>query len=163
KSAEDSSEESSEASSEESSKRSYNSTRRSRQAAQTREEILTAAIALFSESGWAGTTLAAIAERAGVAVEAIYAGFGSQKARRRVACDVAVAGDTADIPVADRPEALRLGEGTTDERLRAAAALSAMVHQRTPGVIRALKEAARGDAEVEQWRHEFELARRKEC
>src|SRR5262245_26382925 len=91
--------------------RTYDSRRRSRQAAQTREESLTAAIELFSESGWAGTTLAAIAERAGVAVETIYAGFGSKKGLLRVALDVAIAGDTAEIPVADRPEALRVGEG----------------------------------------------------
>jgi AcrR family transcriptional regulator len=142
--------------------RTYNSKRRSRQAAQTREEILAAAIELFGASGWAGTTLSAIAERAGVAVETIYTAFGSKKGLLRIACDVAVAGDTADIPVADRPEALRLGEGTTDDRVRAAAALSAMVHERTLGVIRALKEAARNDAEVEQWRHELERARRKE-
>jgi AcrR family transcriptional regulator len=143
--------------------RTYNSKRRSRQAAQTREEILTAAIGLFGESGWAGTTLSAIAERAGVAVETIYSAFGSKKGLLRIACDVAVAGDTADVPVADRPEAVRLGEGTTDDRLRAAAALSAMVHERTLGVIRALKEAARSDDEVEKWRRELERARRKEC
>jgi AcrR family transcriptional regulator len=149
-------------SSEESSKRHYNSTRRSRQAAQTREEILTAAIELFSESGWAGTTLAAIAERAGVAVETIYAGFGSKKRLLRIALDVAIAGDTAEMPVADRPEARRLGEGSTDDRMHAAAALSATVHGRTLGIIRALNEAARNDDEVEKWRHELNRARRKE-
>jgi len=142
--------------------RNYNSTRRSRQAAQTREEILTAAIVLFSESGWAGTTLAAIAERAGVAVETIYAGFGSKKRLLRVALDVAIAGDTAEIPVADRPEARRLGEGTIDDRMHAAAELSATVHERTLGIIRALNEAARSDDEVEKWRHELDRARRKE-
>jgi AcrR family transcriptional regulator len=142
--------------------RTYNSSRRSRQAAQTREEILTAAIELFSESGWTGTTLAAIAERAGVAVETIYAGFGSKKRLLRIALDVAVAGDTADIPVADRPEARRLGEGTTDDRLHAAAALTAGAHERSLGVIRALNEAARSDDEIEHWRRELDQARRKE-
>jgi len=142
--------------------RTYNSSRRSRQAAQTRDEILSAAIELFSESGWAGTTLAAIAERAGVAVETIYAGFGSKKQLLRIALDVAIAGDTAEIPVADRPEARRLAEGTTDDRLHAAAALTATAHDRTLGIIRALNEAARSDDEVERWRHELEKARRKE-
>ena len=142
--------------------RTYNSSRRSRQAAQTREEILTAAIELFGESGWAGTTLAAIAERAGVAVETIYAGFGSKKRLLRIALDVAIAGDTAEIPVADRPEARRLGEGTTEDRLRAAAAFTAAAHKRTLGIIRALNEAARSDDEVERWRHELEKGRRKE-
>src|SRR5262245_6671175 len=142
--------------------RTYNSSRRSRQAAQTREEILAAAIELFSGSGWAGTTLAAIAERAGVAVETIYAGFGSKKRLLRIALDVAIVGDTAEIPLADRPEAQRLGEGTTDDRLHAAAALTAAAHERTLGITRALNEAARSDDEVERWRHELEEARRKE-
>src|SRR5262249_31909700 len=126
------------------------------------EEILTAAIELFSESGWTGTTLAAIAERAGVAVETIYAGFGSKKRLLRIALDVAVAGDTADIPVADRPEARRLGEGTIDDRLRAAAALTAAAHERALGVIRALDDAARSEEDGEQWGHELDQARRRE-
>ncbi len=60
-------------------KRSYNSSRRTLQAAQTRDEVLRAATELFRETGWAGTTLAAIAERAGVSVETVYKGFGSKK------------------------------------------------------------------------------------
>ena len=42
--------------------RPYSSTRRQAQAAQTRADVLDAAIALFNERGWSGTTLAAIAE-----------------------------------------------------------------------------------------------------
>src|SRR5215813_2309798 len=101
--------------------RSYNSTRRTRQAAQTRAEILTAAIELFGEHGWAGTTLAAIAERADVAVETIYSGFRSKKGLLRAALDVAVVGDTEAIPFSERPEAKALAEGTRDQRLHAAA------------------------------------------
>src|SRR5690349_19724964 len=105
--------------------RTYNSTRRSRQAAQTRSEILTATVELFGTNGWSGTTLAAIAAKADVAVETIYAGFGSKKGLLRAALDVAVVGDTEEIPFAERPEALRLGDGPLDERLRAAAQVTA--------------------------------------
>ena len=69
-------------------KRSYNSSRRSLQAAQTRDEVIRAAMARFSATGWAGTTLAAIAEEAGVSVETIYNGFGSKKGLLRAAMDV---------------------------------------------------------------------------
>src|SRR5690554_2448277 len=86
------------------SKRPYNSTRRARQAAQTRADVLAAAMALFAEQGWAGTTLAAIADEAGVSVETIYNGFGSKKALLREAFDVAVVGDAEPIPLAERPE-----------------------------------------------------------
>ena len=140
--------------------RTYNSTRRSRQAAQTRAEILTAAVELFGEHGWSGTTLAAVASRADVAVETIYSGFGSKKGLLRAAIDVAVVGDTEAVPFADRPEALQLGEGSLDERLAAAAKVVTDINERTVPVWRALVEAARGDEELEQWRVESDARRR---
>jgi len=140
--------------------RTYNSTRRSRQAAQTRDEILTAAGALFAEHGWTGTTLAAIAAKAGVAVETIYAGFGSKKGVLHAALDVAVVGDTEPVPLAQRPESLRLGEGSIEERMDAAADLVTDVHERSAGLWRALLEASRSDAELDRWRIEAD-ARRK--
>ena len=140
--------------------RTYNSTRRSRQAAETRAEILTAAVELFGEQGWSGTTLAAIASRAGVAVETIYAGFGSKKGLLRAALDVAVVGDAEAIPFAERPEALRLGEGSVDERLAAAARVITDINERTVPVWRALVEAGRADEELERWRIESDARRR---
>ena len=41
-------------------RRRYSSTLRARQAGETRAQVLAAAAALFEESGWAGTTVAAI-------------------------------------------------------------------------------------------------------
>jgi len=140
--------------------RTYNSTRRSRQAAETRAEILTAAVELFGEQGWSGTTLAAIASRAGVAVETIYSGFGSKKGLLRAALDVAVVGDAEAIPFAERPEALRLGEGSVDERLAAAARVITDINERTVPVWRALVEAGRADEELERWRIESDARRR---
>jgi AcrR family transcriptional regulator len=140
--------------------RTYNSTRRSRQAAETRAEILTAAVELFGEQGWSGTTLAAIASRAGVAVETIYSGFGSKKGLLRAALDVAVVGDTDAVPFAERPEALRLGEGSVDERLAAAARVITDINERTVPVWRALVEAGRADEELERWRIESDARRR---
>ena len=104
--------------------RTYNSTHRTRQAAQTREAIVAAAIDRFGAHGWAGTTLGAIAERAGVSVETIYATFGSKKALLKSAMGVAIVGDTEEVPLAERTEWLRMGEGTLDERLQAAATLT---------------------------------------
>jgi AcrR family transcriptional regulator len=142
--------------------RRYNSSRRSRQRAQTRDEILTAAVALFTERGWAGSTLAAIAERADVAVETIYSGFGSKKGLLRAAMDVAVVGDAAEVPLAEREEYARLGSGSLEQRLRAATTLLADVHERSAGVWRAIVEAAPGDAEINRSRAELESARRIE-
>ena len=56
-------------------KRKYDSTRRQSQADETRRQILTAAHRLFTERGYAGATIEAIAAQAGVAPETIYAVF----------------------------------------------------------------------------------------
>ena len=56
-------------------KRKYDSTRRQSQADETRRQILTAAHSLFTERGYAGATIEAIAAEAGVAPETIYAIF----------------------------------------------------------------------------------------
>jgi AcrR family transcriptional regulator len=141
-------------------KRAYNSSRRTLQAAQTREDVLRAGIKLFDERGYAGTTLAAIADEAGVSVETIYKGFGSKKALLRQAIDVAVAGDTEPLAYVDRAEFASLGEGTLAERTARGAAIVAEINERSAGVWQALVEAATSDDEVARWRLEGEASRR---
>jgi AcrR family transcriptional regulator len=143
-------------------KRAYNSSRRALQAAQTREAVLQAGTALFSTRGWAGTTLAAIAEQAGVSVETVYQGFGSKKGLLRAAMEVAVVGDSEPVPFADRPEALALAEGTVEEGIARAAALVATIHERSARLWQAIIEAASADDEVAGWRFELEQGRRVE-
>jgi AcrR family transcriptional regulator len=141
-------------------KRSYNSSRRSIQAAQTRDEVIRAAISQFSATGWAGTTLAAIAEAAGVSVETIYNGFGSKKGLLRAAMDAGVVGDTDPIPFVERSAYLDLGQGTLDERIARAADVVATTHARSAGVWQTIVEASSADAEVDSWRLELENGRR---
>jgi AcrR family transcriptional regulator len=62
-----------------SSPRSYSSQTRQRQADQTRTRILDAAQSLIGESGFDGTTIAAIAAAAEVSVPTVYASFGSKR------------------------------------------------------------------------------------
>jgi AcrR family transcriptional regulator len=142
------------------SERRYTSTRRAQQAAATRQDVIAAGIELFAESGWAGTTIAALAERAGVAVETIYAGFGSKRGVLRAAMDAAVVGDADPIPLVDRPEFARLQEGSLEERVAACAKLVTDIHRRSAGVWRAIVEAASAEAEVAAWRDELEANRR---
>ncbi len=59
-------------------RRPYRSAVRVQQAARTREAITAAARALFEMEGFAGTTIAAIAARAGVSVQTVYATFGTK-------------------------------------------------------------------------------------
>lgn len=60
--------------------RPYRSPVREKRAADTQRRITTAARELFAEHGFAGTTVADIAERAGVAAPTVYATFGSKGA-----------------------------------------------------------------------------------
>nr|BFF18256.1 hypothetical protein GCM10025730_17770 [Promicromonospora thailandica] len=67
--------------------RGYRSDLRRRQAAETRARIVAAAAELFGELGYAGTTLARIAERAQVSVETVQKA-GPKAALMRAAVEV---------------------------------------------------------------------------
>jgi AcrR family transcriptional regulator len=60
-------------------KRPYDSRRRLRQAAQTKADILDAALHLFARQGYATTTIEAIADHAEVSEATVYANFGSKR------------------------------------------------------------------------------------
>lgn len=141
-------------------KRRYNSSRRAMQAAQTKADILEAAQAAFAETGWAGTTLSALAERAGVAVETIYSTFGSKKALLRAALDVAIVGDAEPVPLIDRDVFHQLGVGTPKERIKKGVALAIDIHERSAGIWQAVLEASASDPEIDAWRREADAARR---
>ena len=85
-------------------KRSYESAVRKEQAAQTRTLILDAAGALFATDGYGRTTIRQIAEHAGVAVDTVYASFGT-KARVLTALIDARLAPSGAANVLDRPEA----------------------------------------------------------
>jgi AcrR family transcriptional regulator len=134
-------------------RRPYSSKRRAQQAAQTREDVVDAAGGLFATAGWSGTTLTALASRAGVAVETVYAGFGSKKQVLWAVLDALVAAPAV-------PEPAR--RSTKEQRLRTVVGAVAAGHERSAGVWRALLEAASGDGEIEGWRVELERRRRAE-
>src|SRR5258706_8485200 len=60
-------------------KRAYHSPTRQRRAEERRRDILHAARGLFTRRGYAGTTLEAIAEAAGVSPKTVVARFGSKR------------------------------------------------------------------------------------
>jgi AcrR family transcriptional regulator len=72
--------------------RRYHSPLRANQAELTRRKILESAFRLFSERGYAGTTIAAVAEDAGVAPETIYLSLGGKRGLLEGAIEMAIAG-----------------------------------------------------------------------
>lgn len=141
--------------------RRYTSTLRARQANQTRAEVLAAAVRLFATTGWARTTLAGIAEEAGVAVETVYKGWRSKKALLRAAMDVAIVGDAEPVPLLEREDFRTLRDAPPAQRLHDGFRLVADLYAGPlHGVWAAMKEAAAGDAEVADWCRELEERRR---
>jgi AcrR family transcriptional regulator len=84
-------------------RRRYTSATRSEGARRTRQAIVDAATAMFTERGYASTSLADIASAAGVARPTVFAVFGSKGALLKQALDQALAGDDAPVPVRERP------------------------------------------------------------
>jgi AcrR family transcriptional regulator len=91
------------------SRRPYRSRLRAEQAAQTRLRILEAAGELFGEGGYAATTIDAIAARASVAVDTVYAIFGNKKALLSALIDHRVTGsiEGSDVLAGEGPRALQ--------------------------------------------------------
>lgn len=83
-------------------KRAYNSTRRREQARQTRLQILESARAMFVGRGYDGATLDAIASEAGVAVDTLYAVFGSKRGILSSLIEVSLVGDDEETPLLER-------------------------------------------------------------
>jgi AcrR family transcriptional regulator len=143
-------------------RRRYVSTRREEQARQTREAILATAGRLFRDRGYAGTSMAAIAEAAGVVVETVYRNFRGKRELFRAVLEAVLAGGSAraDIPVEDRP-AIRAVIEEPDPRRQVAlyAGTQPGIHRRSGPLLRALRDGTASDpelrkvwAEMEAWR-----------
>ena len=123
----------------------YHSPLRARQAAQTRQTIVDAAIKLFGERGWAATTLPLVAAEAGTAVDTIYSAFGTKSGLLMAAVDVAIVGDDEPTPMIDRPELASFAKGRRVERLRTGVRFTIGVYERSLPILKALREAAASD------------------
>ena len=84
-------------------KRKYHSKRREEQARETRRRILAAARELFTKYGYAGATVEAIAQEAGVSSLTIFATFGNKRSILAGLIEVSVGGDDQPIPLLERP------------------------------------------------------------
>src|ERR1051325_4622225 len=84
-------------------RRSYRSTVRAEHARQTRESILAAAKLLFEQHGWAGTTIALVAERAQVSPKTVEVVFGTKANLLQDTVDYAIRGDSGPRPMPRRP------------------------------------------------------------
>ncbi len=131
-------------------KRPYDSPKRAAQAQATRESIVAAATRLFTSQGYVGTTLRAIADEAGVAVQTLYATFGNKRELLRQVLEAAVTGDASPEPLPERSVFQEIAD-EPDPRRRAEldAAVSTQISLRLAPLMRVLREAAAADPEFE--------------
>jgi AcrR family transcriptional regulator len=97
-------------------RRGYDSPVRQEQAAQTRTRIVDAAGHLFEAKGYARTTVRQIAEAAGVAVDTVYATFGSKPRVLTALIDARLSAGTGVANVMERPEAQAVRDETDPRR-----------------------------------------------
>ncbi len=140
--------------------RSYRSELRAEQARQTRLRVLDAAQLLFEEHGYAGTTMEAIANAAGVAVDTVYATFGTKRKVLATLLDVRVGGDDLPLAVIDRPEpqAARL-EPDQRRQVEMFAASIAPIIERVRPVDDVMRGAASVDPEIATLRARLQQVR----
>lgn len=143
-------------------KRAYRSPHREKQAESTRQSVLDAAEQLFRELGWAPTTVAAVAQRAGVSAETVYARFGN---KRKIAHELvirAMRGPDRQTPFMQQQErASVLQQAGGAQIIDAFAADISMLLSRVAPILAVIRTAADGDKEMADLYRELQQARRK--
>jgi AcrR family transcriptional regulator len=123
-------------------KRRYDSPHRRQQAEATRAHIVETAQRLFERDGYPATTVAGIAEEAGVAVKTVYLAFETKSGLMRAVWDQLLRG-AEDRPVADQPWYREvLAERDPRRQLRLNARNSRAVKVRLGRVLIVIREAA---------------------
>ena len=119
----------------------------------TRASIIEAAGDLFVELGYLGTSIQAIADRAGVSRATVFNSVGGKLHLLRAAFDVATVGDDEPIPLTQRREARAvLDEPDQRKAVGLYAVMVTGVSERVVGIYEVFRSAAGVDLEArEQW------------
>jgi AcrR family transcriptional regulator len=130
-------------------KREYDSSSRKMAASVTRQTIVEAARETFLEKGYAATTMPAIAQAAGVALDTVYATVGKKPALFRLLIETAVSGSDGALPPEER-EYVRAIRAETDavKKLQIYAAALRRIQQQLAPLFRVLQGAAPLDPEL---------------
>jgi AcrR family transcriptional regulator len=142
------------------SKRRYDASRRQAAAIQTRHAIAVAARDLFIARGYAGTTMAAIAEAAGVSHETVYATFGPKPALFRHLIETALSGADKPIPALEREIVWQVRAEPDPRRMIDLFAHSIrLLHERLAPLFVTLSDGARTDPDLKAFAAELHSRR----
>jgi AcrR family transcriptional regulator len=140
--------------------REYRSPVRDEQARRTRTAILDAARRRFSAQGYAGTTVAAIAADAGVAVDTVYAAVGSKPVLFRLLLETAISGTDDAVPAEERDYVQRmLAEPRARRKLQLYAGAIRAIAERMGPLHLVLRDAAAQAPELARARDEIAARR----
>ena len=130
-------------------RRAYDSPRRREQADATRRAVLDAARELFVHGGYAGTTIVAIAARAQVSAETVYARFRNKRTMLSELIDVVMVGDDVPVPILERPWVQHMrDEPDPERRANILARQGRLILERTAPIYEVLRGAAATDPQV---------------
>ena len=123
--------------------------RRRERARATRTRVLDAARTLFIERGYVATTIDAIAERADVSPETVYATFGNKRSVLSELVDISIAGGEEALPILDQDwvQTLR-DEPDPHRRLRILAGRGRSILERRADIDAVIRGAASADPEI---------------
>jgi AcrR family transcriptional regulator len=124
--------------------------RRERKALETRRRMLDAAERLFTRHGYAATPLTAIADRADVAVQTVYAVFGTKRAILTELIDARIVGDDQASGALKDREDWRAMEREADPRRQVAllASIATRIGSRSAAIVEVMAAAAGADPEI---------------
>jgi AcrR family transcriptional regulator len=136
--------------------RPYDTSNRQRQAAETRRRIFEAAQELFARDGYVTTTIAAIADHAGVAVQTVYVSAKSKRDILKGILDLSISGEDEQVPI-QASSRWRVIEAEPDPRtkLRALARLHREICVREAPAFAIMADAAGSDPEIRTLMHDM--------
>lgn len=128
-------------------RRRYDSSTRRQAAQRRREAVLGAAQDLFLRTGYVATTVALVADAAGVSAETVYKAYGGKAGLVRALLERALAGVGA-VPAEQRSDDLSDRETDPVALLRGWASLATEVAPRVAPILLLVRAAAATDAEM---------------
>lgn len=137
-------------------RRPYDSASRRAAAEQTRAAILAAAGSLFVNHGYAGMTMQAIANDAGVALDTVYSVVGTKPRVVRALVESAISGAGTAVAAEDRDYVRRIrAAGDARTKLTLYARAIRRIHARLAPLVVALREASSAHPELSALWHEI--------
>jgi AcrR family transcriptional regulator len=129
--------------------RRYESVVRAEAAERTRQSILDAARELFVEQGYAAMTMQAVADRAGVALDTVYATVGKKPLLARLLVETAISNTDREVPAEQRDYVIRIRAArTAREKLTIYAAAVVEIQGRLAPLVRQVEIAGRSHPDL---------------